>query len=179
MLAAPVYAILLTTQFEPDLTSGDLAYVVIELALITVEWFADQQQWNFQGAKKEYRKSSTVRKGFQKADLDRGFIVTGLWAYSRHPNFAAEQSIWFLLYQWSCFASKTLYNWLAVGPVFLLMLFQGSTWLTELITSGKYPEYRQYQRRVGMFIPTSTTPYKTPVTVPKVIRTSDVAKKQK
>ena len=33
------------------------------------------------------------------------------------------------------------------------MLFQGSTWLTELITAGKYTDYKEYQRRVGRFLP--------------------------
>jgi len=179
LLAAPVYTVLLAAQFEPDVTNGDLAYVAIELALIMIEWFADQQQWDFHGAKKEYHDSSKIREGYGKADLDRGFITSGLWAYSRHPNFAAEQSIWFILYQWSCFVSKTLYSSLATGPVFLVMLFQGSTWLTELITAGKYPEYRQYQRKVGMFVPTTTTPYKTAVAGPRIIRTSELAKKQK
>jgi steroid 5-alpha reductase family enzyme len=120
-----------------------------------------------------------VSGGFQKADLDRGFITSGLWGYSRHPNFAAEQSIWFILYQWSCFTSKTLYNWAAVGPSFLILLFQGSTWLTELITAGKYSEYPEYQRNVGMFVPKRLAPYKTPVVMPRIIRTSDLAKKLK
>ncbi|KAK5664057.1 hypothetical protein OQA88_271 [Cercophora sp. LCS_1] len=177
MLAAPVYTILLTAQFEPDVTHADLAYVAVELGLILTEWFADQQQWDFHGAKKTYQESAKVPHGFHQADLDRGFNTAGLWAYSRHPNFAAEQSIWFLLYQWSCFASKNLYSWLAVGPAFLIMLFQGSTWLTELITSGKYPEYRHYQRQVGTFVPTSFSGYKTPG--PKVIRTSELEKRQK
>lgn len=44
-LAAPVYTLLLSTQFEPNLTSGDFAYVSVELGLILIEWFADQQQW--------------------------------------------------------------------------------------------------------------------------------------
>jgi steroid 5-alpha reductase family enzyme len=102
-----------------------------------------------------------------------------MWAYSRHPNFAAEQFIWFILYQWGCFASNTLYNWTFVGSGSLFMLFQGSTWLTEAITSGKYPEYVHYQKGVGMFIPTSFSPYKTPEIKPRVIRTSELAKKQK
>jgi steroid 5-alpha reductase family enzyme len=134
---------------------------------------------DFQRAKQEYKTTAKAPLGFKQEDLDRGFITSGLWGYSRHPNFAAEQSIWFLLYQWSCFASKQLYSWLAVGPVFLLMLFQGSTWLTELITAGKYPEYNDYRRGVGMFVPTSTSAYKTPVVKPKVIRASELAKKQK
>jgi hypothetical protein len=34
-----------------------------------------------------------------------------------------------------------------------LILFQASTWFTELITTGKYPEYNEYQQRVGKFLP--------------------------
>ena len=34
-----------------------------------------------------------------------------------------------------------------------LILFQASTWFTELVTAGKYPEYKEYQNRVGKFMP--------------------------
>ncbi len=90
---------------------------------------------------------------FEQEDLDRGFVVTGLWSYSRHPNFAAEQSIWVTLYLWSCFATHTLYNWTGVGAAAYLILFHASTWFTELITARKYPEYKEYQKRVGKFLP--------------------------
>jgi steroid 5-alpha reductase family enzyme len=33
------------------------------------------------------------------------------------------------------------------------LVFAGSTPLTEWISSGKYPEYKLYQQRVGKFIP--------------------------
>lgn len=181
-LAAPVYVILLSTQFESRISTSDIAYVAVELGLIIVEIFADQQQWDYQGAKKEYQKAAKVPRGYNQEELDRGFVTSGLWGYSRHPNFAAEQTIWFFLYQWSCYATKVLYNWTAVGPSFLILLFQGSTWLTELITSGKYPDYRDYQDKVGMFVPTSLWPYRpTPIQMaqPKIIRTSELAKKQK
>jgi len=119
-----------------------------------------------------------VPLGYTQAEMDRGFVTRGLWGYSRHPNFAAEQTIWLVLYQWSCYATKVPYSWAAVGPVFLVSLFQGSTWLTELITTGKYPEYREYQRQVGMFVPLGLS-YKTPAPKPpKIIRTSELAKKQ-
>ncbi|KAK0646595.1 hypothetical protein B0T16DRAFT_413830 [Cercophora newfieldiana] len=179
LLAAPAYSLLLATQFEPELSSADLAFTTVELGLILTEWFADQQQWNYHAAKNEYKSTGKVVPSYKQADVDRGFLTSGLWGYSRHPNFACEQTIWFILYQWSCFASKNLYSWLAVGPSFLIMLFQGSTWLTELITAGKYPEYRDYQRSVGMFVPTSASAYETPAAKPKVIRTSELAKKQK
>ncbi|RYP63472.1 hypothetical protein DL771_009265 [Monosporascus sp. 5C6A] len=150
LLAAPTYVILLTTQFEPEITTADLAYFAIELLLILSEWFSDQQQWDYQTAKKQYQKTAKVPRGFSQEDLDRGF--------------------------WSCYASKTLYGWAGFGCLFLIMLFQGSTWLTELITAGKYPEYGLYQKKVPPFFP-SLKPYRKPG--PRVIRTSDLVKRQK
>lgn len=126
------------------------------MALVVFEYFADQQMWNYQSAKKEYQETAKVPAGWTRAQMDRGFVVSGLWRYSRHPNFAAEQSIWILLYTWSCFASGTLstpWNYTAVGVVGYILVFVGSTPLTEQISSGKYPEYRVYQERVGRFLP--------------------------
>ena len=34
-----------------------------------------------------------------------------------------------------------------------LLVFQGSTPITEWISGGKYPEYKLYQQWVGMFLP--------------------------
>lgn len=38
-----------------------------------------------------------------------------------------------------------------------LILFQASTWFTELITASKYPEYKEYQNRVSKFVPSLYT----------------------
>ncbi|KAI1458332.1 DUF1295-domain-containing protein [Annulohypoxylon moriforme] len=180
LLAAPTYVILMTSNFEREITATDLCFTAAELGLILSEWFSDQQQWDYQAAKKKYQETAKVPRGcgFTHEDLDRGFITSGLWAYCRHPNFAAEQTIWILLYQWSCYASKKLYSWAGLGSFLLIMVFQGSTWLTESISSEKYPEYELYKKRVSAFIP-SFTQYKTPAAAPKVIRPSDLAKKQK
>ena len=83
--------------------------------------------------------------------------MTGLWSWCRHPNFAAEQAIWILIYQWGCWTTETMYNWTLVGAISYIFLFQGSTWLTELITASKYPEYKEYQQRVAKFIPRLST----------------------
>lgn len=45
LLAAPVYPIMLSTQFDSELQSSDIAFVAIQIGLIVVEIFADQQQW--------------------------------------------------------------------------------------------------------------------------------------
>ena len=107
----------------------------------------------FHAAKKEYQETAKVPRGYHQDVLDRGFNTTGLWAYSRHPNFAAEQSVWVVLYGWSCWVTKTYYNWSVIGAVAYLILFQASTWFTELISAKKYPEYKEYQQRVGKFLP--------------------------
>jgi hypothetical protein len=98
---------------------------------------------DYQNAKKDYQKSAKVPHKFEQEDLDRGFIVTGLWSWSRHPNFAAEQTIWVVLYQWGCWSSDVMFNWTFAGAMSYLILFQASTWFTELVTSGKYPEYKE------------------------------------
>ncbi|KAM0341945.1 hypothetical protein ACHAPQ_000249 [Fusarium lateritium] len=156
----PAYAILVSTKFEQDVTPSDVLFFLTMVGLVYSEWVSDGQQWDFHAAKHKYQAEAKVPKNFKytQADLDRGFNTSGLWAYSRHPNFAAEQLV--------CYTFA--------GSAALILLFQGSTWLTELITVGKYSEYSKYQKQVGMFLPKSLSPYKTPL--PKVIRTSDFAK---
>jgi steroid 5-alpha reductase family enzyme len=39
------------------------------------------------------------------------------------------------------------------GAVLLVLLFQGSTRVTEHITACKYKEYSKYQQRVSMLLP--------------------------
>jgi len=154
------------------MTAEDRVFSAILVTLVIVEFFADNQQWcksrpldsstnkcaadrisDYHAAKHEYQKTAKVPPGYDQRDLDRGFNTSGLWRYSRHPNFAAEQAVWVTLYQWACFETGTLINWTFVGALSYLILFQGSTWLTERITSGKYPEYKAYKERVGQFVP--------------------------
>lgn len=135
------------------MTFPDLFFSRFLVVLVIFEYFADGQQWVYQNAKQAYLKSAKVPSGYTRAELERGFLTTGLWRYSRHPNFAAEQAIWLTLYQWACWECETFYNWTFVGAFGYLALFQASTWFTELITSGKYAEYEVYQQRVGKFVP--------------------------
>jgi steroid 5-alpha reductase family enzyme len=125
------------------------------LGLVVLLVFADQAQWNYHKAKGAYQKTAKVPTDhkYTREQLDRGFNTTGLFAWSRHPNFAAEQAFWVSLYQWCCMESLTYINWTAAGAFGYLILFQASTILTESISAGKYPEYKVYQERVGKFLP--------------------------
>lgn len=174
-IVAPAYPLLLSGALEPERTTGDAVFVAAAVLLVAFEYTADEQQWAFQTAKYRYRADGKVPAGFDRAALDRGFLAEGLWAHSRHPNFAAEQAVWVLLYQWSCYATGTLYGWAGTGALVLLLLFQGSTALTERISAGKYPAYKAYQDQVGMFVPTRLAGFQAPP--PKVLRTSELAKK--
>lgn len=48
---------------------------------------------DFQHAKKTYKKTGKASPKYQPDELDRGFLTSGLFAWSRHPNFAAEQGV--------------------------------------------------------------------------------------
>ena len=115
-------------------------------------------QPDYHAAKKTYQETAKVPPGWEQRELERGFNTRGLFRFSRHPNFAGEQAVWVTLYQWGCFETNTLLNWTFVGAISYLLLFQGSTWLTESITSKKYPEYKAYKEYVGQFVPRITGP---------------------
>ena len=126
---------------------GLLALII--LSLIVFETIADQQQWNFQNGK--YAK---LKSGESKSDEEaQGFISSGLWKLSRHPNYFAEQSIWVMIYVFGVVATGAYVNWSLAGALLLLLLFQGSANFSEEVSANKYPTYRDYQKRVPRFIP--------------------------
>ena len=61
------------------------------------------------------------------------------------------------LYQWCCCESGTYMNFCFAGALAYLLLFQASTWLTELLSANKYAEYKVYRQRVGKFLPKRDT----------------------
>ncbi|KAJ4304837.1 hypothetical protein N0V90_000365 [Kalmusia sp. IMI 367209] len=159
-ITTPTYILLLCSRITGnELTTWDSVFSKLIFLLVLVEFFADQQQWTFHEAKGEYKKTAKVPKDYNytREQLDRGFNTSGLWAWSRHPNFAAEQGVWVALYQWSCFETDTFVNWSFGAALSYLILFQASTWLTELLSAKKYPDYKIYQQRVGRFLPKGAT----------------------
>jgi hypothetical protein len=78
------------------LTDGVLALTA--LALLAWEFTADNQQFAFHAWKHGTYDARAhwpgARLAWTKDDAARGFCTRGLWAWSRHPNFFAEQSFW-------------------------------------------------------------------------------------
>lgn len=119
------------------------------LFLLSIESIADQQQWIFQNEK--YRR---IEKGLElTGDFKRGFLTSGLFQFSRHPNFFSEISMWWVMYAFGAHASGQWLNWTVIGPILLTALFQGSTNFTERLTLAKYPKYAQYQQTTSRLLP--------------------------
>jgi steroid 5-alpha reductase family enzyme len=116
---------------------------------IAFETVADIQQWNFQSKKQAMINAGEKLSG----DYLKGFPDKGLWAFSRHPNYFAEQAIWVCFYFFSITSGGQWFNWSIAGCLLLIVLFQGSSTFSEEISSGKYPEYQAYQKRVPRFFP--------------------------
>jgi hypothetical protein len=81
------------------------------------------------------------------------YITSGLWRYSRHPNFFGEVSFWWAIYLFSVADIHSPLNWSIGGTLLLTLLFQGSTAVTEHLALQKYPTYAEYQHLTSRLLP--------------------------
>jgi steroid 5-alpha reductase family enzyme len=148
------------------LTGPDLIATACFISFLALETAADEQQWRFQNAKKEVKGFPRERRA--RDDYARGFLTRGLFKFSRHPNFFAEQGIWvsFALFA-VLHGSGEEENFIdgafsrerwssprgGLGAILLVLLFQGSTRFTESITLKKYPAYADYRKCTSQLVP--------------------------
>jgi len=90
---------------------------------------------------------------FKKDPANKGHVMqSGLWHYSRHPNYFGEVVMW-----WGIFlVALTLpYGWTAIiTPVtitFLLLFVTGVPLLEDAMRDNA--EYQEYKKNTSMFIP--------------------------
>jgi len=133
---------------DTSLYWADYLIAGLMLLLIVLETISDQQQYDFQNEK--YKKVELGQP--LEGDYKRGFITSGLWTYSRHPNYTCEQLIWITFYLFSVSATGQWINWSIIGCILLVILFYSSAKFSENITSNKYPDYKKYQENTPMFI---------------------------
>lgn len=131
------------------LAATDIVAALLMFAFLLTETVADNQQYRFQTLKR----NSPGNPQAYRDSLKKGFLTEGLWRYVRHPNFASEQAIWISFYLFGVAASGKWINFTLLGPVLLVILFIGSSIMTENISGRKYPEYSAYQKEVPKFIP--------------------------
>ena len=129
----------------------DMIAAVLFITFFSIEVIADKQMFEYQQEK--YRR---IKAHEPLGEYARGFIETGLWAFSRHPNYFGELGMWWAFYLFGVAASGEWLNWTVVGPLFLNILFlppQASLDVTETLSSRKYKAYAEYQQRVSRCIP--------------------------
>ena len=128
----PTYFALNQTVSTTSIILASIGAAVCIFAAI-FEFFADEQM-------REFRKN-----------YSNGIINSGLWKYSRHPNYFGEVTFWCGLF----IMSVSSFNWISIiGPIGMIILFNFiSIPLMEKHILKRKPEYLQYRKEVSAFIP--------------------------
>lgn len=107
---------------------------------IAFEWIGDWQLARFK-----------ARRSDENAVLD-----SGLWRYTRHPNYFGEACIWWGIWIAAASAGWWVAAWTVVGPIVitaLLVKWSGAALLEKGLMRRKGEAYARYQRRTAPFLP--------------------------
>jgi len=90
---------------------------------------------------------------FISNSANKGMLMqTGLWAYTRHPNYFGEVTQWWGI---GLIALASPGYWIAlIGPItitYLILKVSGIPMLEKKMQDN--PTFAEYKRRVSMFIP--------------------------
>jgi steroid 5-alpha reductase family enzyme len=103
--------------------------------------------WVEAQADRQLRRFKLTKRG--TTDL----LSTGLWAFTRHPNYFGEVLFWWGLFMFSVAASPDNW-WAAAGPTAITLLFVFiSIPMMEKHLGKKRPGYDIYRRMTPMLIP--------------------------
>ena len=83
----------------------------------------------------------------------RGLLDTGLWRYTRHPNYFGDACVWWGLYIIACGGWPGALT--ILSPVLMTYLLAGKTGkpLMESYMAESRPGYADYVRRTSSFLP--------------------------
>ena len=91
---------------------------------------------------------------FLSTNSNKGQLLSsGLWSYSRHPNYFGEVLFWWGIFLFAIAANIT-YWWTIIGPAMITLLFTCiSIPLIENHMLKKNPDYILQMRKISAFIP--------------------------
>lgn len=138
----PLYRLGFSTR---PLGTLDFVLFAVHALLLITETVADNQQYRFFGRRDLPKNASYPRYAL-------GFNTTGLWRYSRHPNYVCEMGMWIVV---SLYPVAAGLPWFPSGfaLIVLVALFIGSTLLAEGITGSKYPRYADWKKATPPWLP--------------------------
>ena len=90
---------------------------------------------------------------FKKNPKNKGkFIRTGLWKYSRHPNYFGEAFLWWGIFFFSIVSNISLFTILSPLTITLLLRFGSGVPMLEK-KFIKDPEFIKYAAQTSVFVP--------------------------
>jgi steroid 5-alpha reductase family enzyme len=122
----------LTTE-SAALNTIDLLAFIVTFGAVCIEWTADEQL-------KKFRDSNRDPQNFMK---------TGLWAYSRHPNYFGEMFFWWGLFLFAI-AANPAYWWTGIGALSIsaMFLFITIPMMDNKVLSRR-PAYAMHMKKVS------------------------------
>ena len=123
---------------ETPLGIFDFLGFIITLGAILLELIADNELRTF--AQTNHQKETT--------------LTSGVWAYSRHPNYFGELMFWWGLSLFAL-AVDTAYWWTMIGgfSMTLLFVFISIPMMEKRMITRRPKTYPSYQQQVSIFIP--------------------------
>jgi len=105
----------------------DWAALIIAIVAVLIQIISDQQMYSF-------------RKALTKPEI----MSSGLWFYSRHPNYFGELLFWFSLYLFVLAASFS-FGWLLIGSLIMYALIAiGSVSMMDKRSLERRPDFQKY-----------------------------------
>jgi steroid 5-alpha reductase family enzyme len=133
---AAVFPAFITSGRQPGLI--DFAALGVGLCGIGFEWLADRQLHSF--VTDEKQPGETLR--------------SGLWRYSRHPNYLGELLVWWSLFLFGLAANPGWAKWAVLAPLAMSAMFLFvSIPLLEKRSLQRRPGYQQVIDETSMLIP--------------------------
>jgi steroid 5-alpha reductase family enzyme len=139
VVSLPVIAV--NASDAPPLVWPDLAGIVLWIAGFVFETEADRELARF-----------------KKDPANRGrLLTTGLWRYSRHPNYFGEALMWWAVFILALPVPRAA--WTAAGPlvITLLLRYVSGVPLLERKYRGR-ADFEAYARRTSAFLPRPPRP---------------------
>lgn len=135
LVCLPLYPAVVDQQ--TPLTVFDLFAFALCLTAILIETIADEQ----------------LRLFKKRIKTPGEFMKSGLWKYSRHPNYFGEWTFWTGIYLMGLVANPA-YWWTGVGIVVLLAMFLfASIPMMDKRMVSKRPEYADHIKKVSSLFP--------------------------
>jgi len=105
----------------------DLLATLLAISAVIIQMISDQQMYNF-----------------RQNLIDPKTMQSGLWFYSRHPNYFGEVLFWFSLFVFAL-ASNIALIWLLIGPIIMYALIAiASVSMMDKRSLERRPDFKYY-----------------------------------